>query len=46
MMTWTEYRRKWRNAAREDSCGAVGWVCWHIIAAALVTALIMQAVTG
>lgn len=45
-MTWINYTRAWRNAARQDSCDAIGFVCWHIIAAGLVFAAVLQAVLG
>lgn len=43
-MTWADYRTTWRNAERDDSCASVGWVCWHIIVAGLVVAVVMEAI--
>jgi len=43
-MTWHQYKRAWHDAAREDSCAAAGWVCWHIIAAGLLLAVVLRAV--
>ena len=44
-MTWADYRTTWRNAATDDSCASVSWWCWHIIAAGLIVAVVMEALS-